>query len=73
MIILHAKINAFQLNHSFCKFYIARKNCGLSNKQKNIWVLGNARFISPCSTPARYTIHDSEGGSKEVQGSLFQY
>ena len=48
MIILHVKIFAFQTisNHTFWIFYIGRKDCSLYNKQKNAWVLRDARFIS---------------------------
>jgi hypothetical protein len=45
MIISHVKIIAFQLS-LFCKKLSLFKDCPLYNKQKNIWVLGNTRFIS---------------------------
>ena len=48
MIISHVKIIAFQtiIIHCLWMSYIARKDCSLYNKQNNIWVRGNTRFIS---------------------------
>jgi hypothetical protein len=45
MIISHVKIIAFQLS-LFCKKLSLFKDCPLCTKQKNIWMLGNTRFIS---------------------------
>ena len=48
MLIATTKIIAFQamINHGLWIFQIARKDCGLYNKQKNTWEFGNTRFIS---------------------------
>ena len=49
MIISHVEIIAFQtiISHSFWIFYIGGKDYSLFSKQKNTWMLGNTRFISP--------------------------
>ena len=48
MIISYVKIITFQTitNYSFWTFYISGRPVVYNNKQKNTWVLGNARFIS---------------------------
>ena len=73
MIISHVKIIAFQtiIIHCLWKFYIARKDCSLYNKQNNACVLGNTRFISRVKHDITFNTRNKSNSAHHVYYSLF--